>query len=136
MRTIVEAARTILHAKDLPKFLWAEAVNTAVYTINLTGNSSVDGKTPYELWYNKDIDLNKPRVFGEIVHVHIPKQKRLKWDSKSKKGLFVEYPECSKGYRVYFPFENKTDIVQDVIFGKEQNKDLEVKENNENTRKY
>ncbi|KAF2895017.1 hypothetical protein ILUMI_11159, partial [Ignelater luminosus] len=81
------------------------------------------------------IDLNKLRVFGEIVHVHIPKQKRLKWDSKSKKGLFVGYPECSKGYRVYFPSENKIDIVRDVIFGKEQNKDLGVKENNENTRK-
>ncbi|KAF2886204.1 hypothetical protein ILUMI_19969 [Ignelater luminosus] len=135
MRTIVEAARTILHAKDLPNFLWAEAVNTAVYIINLTGNSSVDGKTPYELWYNKDIDLNKLRVFGEIVHVHIPKQKRLNWDSKSKKGLFVGYPECSKGYRVYFSSENKIDMVRDVIFGKEQNKDLGVKENNENTRK-
>ncbi|KAF2884533.1 hypothetical protein ILUMI_21649 [Ignelater luminosus] len=45
------------------------------------------------------------------------------------------YPECSKGYRVYFASENKIDIVRDVIFGKEQNKDLGVKENNENTRK-
>lgn len=33
-RTIVECARTLLKAKNLPMLLWAEAVNTAVYIQN------------------------------------------------------------------------------------------------------
>ncbi|GBN35500.1 Retrovirus-related Pol polyprotein from transposon TNT 1-94 [Araneus ventricosus] len=36
-RTIVEAARSILHHKGLPLKLWAEAVNTTVYVLNRTG---------------------------------------------------------------------------------------------------
>ena len=50
-RTIVEAVRTMICTKNLDVSLWAEAVNTAVYTINLTGTSSQDGKPPYELYY-------------------------------------------------------------------------------------
>ncbi len=32
-RTLVECARTMIHAKDLPTKLWAEAVNTAAYIL-------------------------------------------------------------------------------------------------------
>lgn len=38
-RTIVKSARTMIHAKSLPKFLWAEAMNTAVYILNRTLSS-------------------------------------------------------------------------------------------------
>lgn len=37
MRTIVEAARTMIHSKHLSLKFWAEAVNTAVYVLNRTG---------------------------------------------------------------------------------------------------
>lgn len=43
----------MLCAKNLPKKLWAEAINTAAYVINRSGKSSVPTKTPYELWFNK-----------------------------------------------------------------------------------
>lgn len=33
-RTVVDLARIMLLAKNLPKILWAEAVNAAVYTLN------------------------------------------------------------------------------------------------------
>ncbi|XP_023210367.1 uncharacterized protein LOC111613252 [Centruroides sculpturatus] len=40
MRTIVEAARTMIHAKGLSKSFWAEAVNTAVHLFVETVSSS------------------------------------------------------------------------------------------------
>ena len=40
-RTIIESARMILHAKELPKSLWAEACNTAVYLMNRAESSSL-----------------------------------------------------------------------------------------------
>lgn len=43
-RTIVECARIIILAKNLPLFLWAEALNTAIYIINRT-ISPGDGDT-------------------------------------------------------------------------------------------
>lgn len=46
LRTIVEAARTLISSKNLSKNLWAEAINTVVYVLNRTGNSGHEGTTP------------------------------------------------------------------------------------------
>lgn len=49
-RVIVEAARSMLYSNsNLPKFLWAKSMNTAVYVINRTGLTRRGNKTPYEL---------------------------------------------------------------------------------------
>jgi transposase InsO family protein len=47
-RTLLEKVRAILHASQLPKFLWGEAVKHAVYLKNRTSTKALDGKTPYE----------------------------------------------------------------------------------------
>lgn len=46
-RTIVEAARTMIHSSNLCLSLWAEAVNSAVYVLNRTGTSTVKNKSPF-----------------------------------------------------------------------------------------
>lgn len=114
-RTLVEAARTMLHAKNLPKKLWAEAVNTAAFVLNRTGKGK-DGKSPYEIWTNKKYDIHQLKAFGSPVFVHIPKERRRKWDSKGEKGLMIGYGEHVKGYRVYFPERNCIDTKRDVVF--------------------
>jgi transposase InsO family protein len=48
--TVVESARSMLHASGLPKELWAEACNTAVFILNRSGPTPVEGKTPLDLW--------------------------------------------------------------------------------------
>lgn len=117
VRTVTEAARTMLLSSSLNKNLWAEAVNTAVYVLNRTSKSRVKDVTPYELWFNKGIfDIKQLKVFGSKVSVHVPQQKRLKWDSKSEIGYFVGYGENTKGYRVYFPDKNEVLIKREVIF--------------------
>jgi transposase InsO family protein len=118
MRTIVEAARTMLYSKNLSKSLWAEAVNTVVYTLNRTGNSGQEGNTPYELWFNKTPNINHLKIFGSEVYVHIPKEKRRKWDQKGRKGIFVGYSEETKGYRIYFD-GREVSLSRDVIFREE-----------------
>lgn len=113
---MVEAARTMLHAKNLSKQLWAEAVHTAVFVLNRTGKSKTEGKSPFEVWTNKTFDINILKVFGIPVVTHIPKEKRVKWDNKGEKGLMVGYSEDVKGYRVYFPQKNTVEIKRDVVF--------------------
>ncbi|PZC70387.1 hypothetical protein B5X24_HaOG216856, partial [Helicoverpa armigera] len=98
---------------------YTKAINTAAYVINRTGKSSVDGKTPYELWSNKTFDINNLKVFGTPVYVHIPKEKRRKWDPKGEKGILVSYGETTKGYRVFFPHMNTVETKRDIIFVKE-----------------
>ncbi|KAL4123352.1 hypothetical protein QTP88_015548 [Uroleucon formosanum] len=115
MRTIVETARTMLYSKNLSKTLWAEAVNTVVYTINRTGNTSQERKTPYELWFNKTPDISHLKIFGGEVYAHISKEKRRKWDQKGRKGIFVRYSEETKGYRICFD-GREISLSRDVIF--------------------
>ncbi|KAJ2937847.1 hypothetical protein O0L34_g17825 [Tuta absoluta] len=116
IRTIVESARTMIINANVGKELWAEAVYNAVYTINRTGSSSRKGKTPYELLYKKKYNISLLRTFGTEVSVHIPKQRRLKWDPKEKIGRFVGYGTSTKGYRVWFEKEKEVETYRDVIF--------------------
>lgn len=114
-RTIVEAARTMLHAMNMPLYLWAECVNTSVFVLNRTGTSTVLNKSPCDLWYNKQMDFDYFKVFGSVVYVHIPKQKRQKFDKKAEKCLFVGYSETTKGFRVYNPNKKTVTVQRDVI---------------------
>lgn len=50
-RTVVEAVRSLLHAKNLPLGLWAEAVATVVHVLNRSVNKRLNSLTPYELIY-------------------------------------------------------------------------------------
>lgn len=97
-RTIVEKARSMLQEAGLDSKYWAEAVNTAVYLKNRSPTKAVRGMTPEEAWTGKN--LKYLRVFGSKAHVHVPKQLRTKWDSKSKEMIFVGYCEDSKAYRL------------------------------------
>lgn len=101
MRTIVEAARTVIHARGLNENLWGEAVNYAVFTINHTGTSSVKGKSPVDLWFGRKIDINKLKSFGCDCYVLKEDNKRGKTEKKSTKGLFVGYDTDSAGFRVF-----------------------------------
>ncbi|CAH2105332.1 unnamed protein product [Euphydryas editha] len=126
-RTLIEAARTMLCATDLPKKLWAEAVHTAAYVINRTSKSNEIGKTPYETWTGKQFDITDLRIFGNPVYVHIPKEQRRKWDPKGEKGIMVGYSEDVKGYRIYFLKNNRVELKRDVVFlekGEEQKEQL------------
>uniref|UniRef100_A0A1Y1K2V0 Retrovirus-related Pol polyprotein from transposon TNT 1-94 n=1 Tax=Photinus pyralis TaxID=7054 RepID=A0A1Y1K2V0_PHOPY len=115
-RTVVELARTMLAAKDLPKGLWAEAVNTAVYLLNRTGPSNENGKSPLEIFTGKSTHLNKLHVFGTTCFVHKPKQVRKKWDPKCQKGIFVGYSEEMDGFRVWLSSTRKILRSRDVVF--------------------
>jgi len=119
-RMLLEAARSMLAAKELPKKLWAEAMLTASYVLNRTGKSSVDGKNPYELWYGRRRAIDHMRIFGTECFIHVPKVKRQKWDLKSTKGLMIGYSGEKNGYRVWIPGTNTVYQSHDVIFKAEE----------------
>lgn len=87
MRTIMESARSMLYSKNLPLFLWAEAVNTAVHILNHVPTSQSPGSTPYELWTGKRMSLKHFRTFGSEAYMHVPDQLRKKLFPKSTKTI-------------------------------------------------
>ncbi|KAA5634977.1 transposase family protein, partial [Pseudomonas aeruginosa] len=83
-RSLVEKARCLIFDAGLHKKFWAEAINTSVYLRNRTVVTGLNNMTPYEAWTKKKPDLSHVRIFGSKVMMHIPKEKRLKWDMKAK----------------------------------------------------
>lgn len=82
---------------NLPLFLWAEAMNTVVHTLNRTGQTRQVNKTLYELCYGKSAYVKFLKIFRTEFFVHIPSEKRKKLDKKSVKGYLVGYIENCKG---------------------------------------
>lgn len=114
-RSIVEKARCLLFQENLEKRFWAEAVNTAIYIRNRSTVSGLGEKTPFEMWTRKKPDVSHFKIFGSVAMVHVAKEKRKKWEKKSKRGFFVGYGDNVKGYRVYMPDVNKVIISRDVV---------------------
>ena len=101
-RTIMEAVKTMIHDQDLPMHLWAEAARTVVYVQNRLSHSALGFKTPKEMYTGKKPEVSHLKIFGCLVYVHIPKEKRTKLDPSGKKGIFVGYYEFSKAFRYSF----------------------------------
>ncbi|UYV79065.1 hypothetical protein LAZ67_17000981, partial [Cordylochernes scorpioides] len=112
LRTILGLSRSMLHDSGLEKYLWAEAVNTAVYALNRT--LSNNEKTPLELWSGRKSTFKHFKIFGSEAYANIPKQFRSKWDSKTKKMIFVGYEHTSKNYRLYDPKSGQIVVCRNV----------------------
>jgi hypothetical protein len=119
-RTIVEAARSMILARNAPKELWAEAVGYAVYILNRT-ISSIGEVTPYELVHGEKPDVSNLRIFGSPAFVHIPDTRRQKWDSKALEGLFVGCCSTTKAYRIWIGSKRKIVISRNVIIDESSN---------------
>lgn len=115
-RTVVEMARSLMNAHvKIPTGLWAEMVLTAVYILNRTGPTRIEGKSPYELWHHKKPRINHMKIIGSTCYPHVPKQRRKKLDRKAQKGILIGY-DADDGYRIWNSEEFKLIRSRDVIF--------------------
>lgn len=100
-RTIQEVARTMMVENKVPKFLWAEAVNTSSYMINRLSIRKKLNKTPFEILNGRLPKVNYLKVFGCKCFVLNTKDNLDKFDPKSDEHIFVGYSMNSKAYRCY-----------------------------------
>ena len=87
-----------------------------VHVENHTPHRVLENNTPEEVFSEKKLEVSHLRIFGYVVYIHIPKEKRTKLDPSINKGIFVGYSESSKAYRIYFPGFKNIDISRDVTF--------------------
>ncbi|XP_057975241.1 uncharacterized protein LOC131162650, partial [Malania oleifera] len=100
-RSLQEMGRTMLNEHNLPKYFWAEAINTACYVMNRVLIRPSINKTPYELWNNHKPNISYFHVFGCKCFVLRDNEHLGKFDSKSDEGIFLGYALNSKAYRVF-----------------------------------
>ena len=69
----------------------AEAVCTAVIIRKRNPAVAVDNMTQYECVHGRKPDVSHFKVFGRKAYMHhVPNENRKKWDSNTKKCIFVE----------------------------------------------
>ena len=101
-RILVELARTMLKESNVPKYFWADAVNTACYVLNRVLIRPHLNKTPYELLKGRKPNISHFHVFGcKVFVLNNGKEPVGKFDSKADEGIFIGYSTHSKAYRVY-----------------------------------
>ena len=99
-RTIVEMARSMLHAQKLDKSFWVESVINAIYIQNRCPTRALDYITPKEAWSRRGSRIAHIRMFGCVVYAMVLDAQRGKLDAKGTKCLFLGYWEGTKAYRL------------------------------------
>jgi Reverse transcriptase (RNA-dependent DNA polymerase)/gag-polypeptide of LTR copia-type/GAG-pre-integrase domain len=131
VRTVQEAARSMLIHSQLDEKHWDDAIATACYVLNRTLSSRNRVKTPFELIFEKKPSLQHTRVFGCKVFAHVMDSKtRRKWDAKAIECILVGYNSTSRNYLLYVPSQRKyieqakhVDFVEESVPSKDQQDD-------------
>ena len=106
-------ARTMLCESNLPRYFWAEAINTACYILNHALIRQFLKKTPYELWKGRKPNIAYFHVFGcRCFVLNNGKEKLGKFDAKSDEAILLGYSSTSKAFRV---FNKRTLVVEESI---------------------
>ena len=114
-RTLLERTRALLHSSKLPKNLWGEAINHVVWLKNRTTTRALpEGKTPYEMLYDKKPNMKGLHEWGNQVWVHTADGTKL--DGRSKIGRWIGYDEISNGHRIYWPDKRSVTVERSIKF--------------------
>ncbi|KAG3103454.1 Retrovirus-related Pol polyprotein from transposon TNT 1-94 [Phytophthora idaei] len=77
-----------------------ETVVTATFLRNRCPTRAINhDKSPHQVWTGKKLLLANLKVFGCHAYVHVPKEKRTKFDARSVRCRFLGYSEHEKAYR-------------------------------------
>ena len=124
-RTLMDLVRSMLHAKELPKQFWAEALATAVYVRNrVTSRALPQNTTPHHIWHGQAPDLSHLRVFGCRCWYMIPKSKVKKLSSRAREAVMIGYAEQSKAYKLWDAELKRVIVSRDVTFNESESPDL------------
>ena len=136
-RTLINKVRSLLINAQLPRYLWGEALNAAVYLYNRTPHSNIDYKTPYEAKYDQKPDLKNIKIWGSIAWKKEKLAKKL--DSRAKKSILIGYGSNQykllqlQGKKVYWARDAviqegkfSADLTENSVKDNEELQDLEI----------
>jgi transposase InsO family protein len=96
-RTLLDMARTMLDEYKTPDQFWAEAINTAYYSISRLYLHRILKKTSYELLTGKKPNVSYFRVFGSKCFILIKRGRNSKFSPKAVEGFLLGY-DSNKGH--------------------------------------
>jgi hypothetical protein len=115
-RTLLDMARTMLDEYKTPDRFWAEAINTACYSINRLYLHRILKKTSYELFTGKNPNVSHFRVFGSKCFILIKRGRNSKFAPKAVEGFLLGYDSNTRAYRVFNKSIGLVEVSCDIVF--------------------
>ena len=130
-RTLLKRTRCILISASLPKVFWAEAMTTIAYLINRCPSTTLNFKTPEEVWSGHPLDYSRLKIFGCNAYAHV---RQDKLEPRALKFIFLGYLEGVMAYKLWClePGMRKCILSRDVGFNEAVTGNLVGKQGGEN----
>jgi hypothetical protein len=109
-------ARTMLDEYKTSVRFWAEAINTACYSINRLYLHRILKKTSYELLTGKKPNVSYFRVFGSKCFILIKRGRNSKFAPKAVEGFLLGYDSNTRAYRVFNKSTGLVEVSCDIVF--------------------
>lgn len=106
-RSLLDITRCLLIHKQLPSYLWGEAVRTACIILNLQSCKSSPDRIPVELFTGRKPSVADLRIFGSIVFVKDNSSNLGKLDTHFKECILLSHDDRAKGYRCFQPSKHR-----------------------------
>jgi hypothetical protein len=115
-RTLLDMARTMLDEYKTPDRFWAEAINTACYSINRLYLHRIIKKTSYELLTSKKPNVSYFRAFGSKCFILVKRGRKSKFAPKAVEGFLLGYDSNTRAYRVFNKSTRLVEVSCDIVF--------------------
>jgi hypothetical protein len=115
-RTLLDMTRTMLDEYKTPDRFWAEAINTACYSINRLYLHRILKKTSYELLTGKKPNVSYFRVFGSKCFILVKRGRKSKFAPKAVEGFLLGYDSNTRAYRVFNKSTGLVEVSCDIVF--------------------
>ncbi|GJU28662.1 ribonuclease H-like domain-containing protein [Tanacetum coccineum] len=97
IRTINNLIRTLLFQAHLPPNYWTEALNMAVYLLNILPSRAINNEIPFTRLFGAQPDYSVLRVFGCLCYPHIDTNHKL--GPRATPSIFLGHAANHFGYR-------------------------------------
>ena len=114
-RSLLDITRCLLLDKQLPAYLWGEAVKAAADILNLRSTKRHPDKTPEEFFTGKKPSVTHLKIFGSPAFAHVPKVARSKLAARSEQCILLSFDTAAKAYRCFRPSTRKVFISRDIL---------------------
>ncbi|GJW44130.1 ribonuclease H-like domain-containing protein [Tanacetum coccineum] len=114
IRTINNIIRTLLFQAHLPPNYWAEALNMAVYLLNILPSRAIENEVPFTRLFGTKPDYSLLRVFGYLCYPHLDTEHKL--GAQATPSIFLGHASNHRGYRCLDLNTNKIIISRHATF--------------------
>jgi hypothetical protein len=104
---------------------WAEAINTACYSINRLYLHRILKNTLYELLTGKKPNVSYFRVFGSKCFILIKRGRKSKFAPKAVEGFLLGFDSNTRAYRVFNKSTGLVEVSCHIVFNETNGSQVE-----------